>query len=161
MSLSVKPNILILSQAASAFFFFFFPVCGPSAHVCCRFSCVQFFMTLWTVAHQYPLSMGFPRQEYWRGLPGHPSGHLPNPGNLSLLRFLYCLWILYPWTTGEAHGPYCLASLHVLYMILLFLISEHVTEHNLTNLDSDLSPSWPELVLVVVSLLDSGLAQLS
>ena len=27
------------------------------------------FATLWTVAHQAPLSMGFPRQEYWNGLP--------------------------------------------------------------------------------------------
>ena len=26
-------------------------------------------MTLWTVAHQDLLSMGFPRQEYWSGLP--------------------------------------------------------------------------------------------
>ena len=26
-------------------------------------------MTLWTVAHQAPLSMGFPRQEYWSQLP--------------------------------------------------------------------------------------------
>ena len=29
-------------------------------------SCVQLFATLWTVAHQPPLSMGFSRQEYWR-----------------------------------------------------------------------------------------------
>ena len=27
------------------------------------------FVTLWTVAHQVPLSMGFPRQEYWSRLP--------------------------------------------------------------------------------------------
>ena len=27
------------------------------------------FVTLWAVAHQAPLSMGFPRQEYWSGLP--------------------------------------------------------------------------------------------
>ena len=27
------------------------------------------FKTLWTTAHQAPLSMGFPRQEYWSGLP--------------------------------------------------------------------------------------------
>ena len=27
------------------------------------------FATLWTVAHQAPLSMGFPRREYWSGLP--------------------------------------------------------------------------------------------
>ena len=26
------------------------------------------FVTLWTVAHQAPLSMGILRQEYWRGL---------------------------------------------------------------------------------------------
>ena len=30
---------------------------------------VQLFVTLWTVASQAPLSMGFSRQEYWSGLP--------------------------------------------------------------------------------------------
>ena len=30
---------------------------------------VRLFVTLWTVARQAPLSMGFPRQEYWSGLP--------------------------------------------------------------------------------------------
>ena len=34
----------------------------------------------WTVACQAPLSMGFPRQEYWSGLPFPPPGDLPNPG---------------------------------------------------------------------------------
>ena len=33
--------------------------------------------TPWTVACQAPLSMGFPRQEYWNGLP------FPSPGDLS------------------------------------------------------------------------------
>ena len=33
-----------------------------------------------TVAHQSPLFMGFPRQEYWRGLPFPSPGDLPNPG---------------------------------------------------------------------------------
>ena len=33
-----------------------------------------------TVAHQAPLSMGFPRQEYWSGLLFPPPGDLPNPG---------------------------------------------------------------------------------
>ena len=37
-------------------------------------------MTPWTVALQAPLSMGFPRQEYWSGLPFPPSGDLPDPG---------------------------------------------------------------------------------
>ena len=36
--------------------------------------------TLWTVACQAPLSMGFSRQEYWSGLPCPPPGDLPNPG---------------------------------------------------------------------------------
>ena len=38
------------------------------------------FVTLWTAAHQAPLSMGFPRQEYWNGLPFLSSGDLPEPG---------------------------------------------------------------------------------
>ena len=37
------------------------------------------FVTLWTIACQAPLSMGFPRQEYWRGLPFPTLGDLPNP----------------------------------------------------------------------------------
>ena len=36
--------------------------------------------TLWTLAHQAPLSMGFSRQEYWSRLPCPPPGDLPNPG---------------------------------------------------------------------------------
>ena len=31
--------------------------------------CVRLFVTPWTVAHQSLLSMKFPRQEYWSGLP--------------------------------------------------------------------------------------------
>ena len=34
----------------------------------------------WTVAHQSPLSLGFPRQEYWRGLPFASPRDLPDPG---------------------------------------------------------------------------------
>ena len=37
------------------------------------------FVTLWTTAHQAPLSMEFSHQEYWRGLPLHPPVDLPNP----------------------------------------------------------------------------------
>ena len=35
--------------------------------------------TSWTVACQAPLSMGFPRQDYWSGLPFPSPGDLPNP----------------------------------------------------------------------------------
>ena len=39
-----------------------------------------YLQTPWTVACQALLSMGFPRQEYWRGLLFAPSEDLPNPG---------------------------------------------------------------------------------
>ena len=35
---------------------------------------------LWTVAHQAPLSMGFSREKYWRGLSCPSLGDLPDPG---------------------------------------------------------------------------------
>ena len=38
------------------------------------------FVKLWTVALQVLLSMGFPRQECWTGLPFPPPGYLPNLG---------------------------------------------------------------------------------
>ena len=46
-----------------------------------RFSHVWLFATLWTIAHQGPLSMRFSRQEYWSGLLCPPPGDLPDPGN--------------------------------------------------------------------------------
>ena len=44
------------------------------------FSHVRLFATLWTVALQAPLSMGFSRHEYWSGLLCSPPGDLPDPG---------------------------------------------------------------------------------
>ena len=44
-----------------------------------RFNRVWLFVTLWTIAYQVPLSMGFCRQEYWSGLPSPPKD-LPNTG---------------------------------------------------------------------------------
>ena len=41
---------------------------------------VWLFATLWTIACQAPLSMGFSRQEYQRGLPWPLPGDLPDPG---------------------------------------------------------------------------------
>ena len=41
---------------------------------------VQFFVAPRTVAYQAPLPMGFPRQEYWSGLPFYSTGDLPKPG---------------------------------------------------------------------------------
>ena len=49
---------------------------------CCYCLLAKFgsFMTPWTVAHQAPLSMGFPRLEYWSGLSFPSPGYLPDPG---------------------------------------------------------------------------------
>ena len=45
-----------------------------------RFTCIRLLVTLWTVAPQAPLSLGFSRQEYWSGLPFPSPGDLPDPG---------------------------------------------------------------------------------
>ena len=56
--------------------------CLLISYVCVlsHFSCVQLYATLWTAAHQAPVSVGFSRQEYWSGSPRPPPGDLPDPG---------------------------------------------------------------------------------
>ena len=41
---------------------------------------IQLFVTQWTGAHQAPLSMGFPKQEYWSGSPFPTPEDLPDSG---------------------------------------------------------------------------------
>ena len=55
-----------------------FLVCACVSHVCAQVASNS--VTPWTVAHQAPLSMEFPRQEYWSGLPFPSPGDLPDPG---------------------------------------------------------------------------------
>ena len=67
--------------------------------VCCVLSCfspVWLFVTLWTSAHQAPLSMGFSRQEYWCELPCPPPGDLPDP-EIKPKSHVSCIgrWVLY------------------------------------------------------------------
>ena len=62
---------------------------------------VWLFMTSWTVACWAPLSMGFPRQEHWSGLPFRSPVDLPNAGieptsPALVSRFFYC------WTTRQS-----------------------------------------------------------
>ena len=59
-------------------------LCVPS-----HFSCVLLFLTLWTIAHQAPLSIGFFKQEYWSGLSCPPPGDLPDLGSNSSLLHLH------------------------------------------------------------------------
>ena len=86
----------------------------------------------WTVAHQAPLSMGFPRQQYWSGLPFPSPGQLSNPGikprspalqadslpseppgqPISFCRWFIHLWLC--WVFTAAHGLFvavCRSSL--------------------------------------------------
>ena len=69
-------SIIILQHCVS--------FCCSTWQLCaCLLSCfshVGLFETLWTIACQAPLFMGFSRQEYWSGLPCPPPGDLPNPG---------------------------------------------------------------------------------
>ena len=69
----------------------------------CMLSCfrpVQLFATLWTIAHQAPLSMGFSKQEYWSRLPFPPLGDLPTQGlNWHLLDLLH-------WEAGSLPPPF-------------------------------------------------------
>ena len=88
------------------------------------------FATLWTIAHQTPLSMGFSRQEYWSGLPFPSSWVLPDPGiklafpvlqmdslllshqrsppslfPLSFFVFLFCaVWLVESWCYSKGLG---------------------------------------------------------
>ena len=56
-----------------------------------HFSCVQFFVTLRTVALQALQSMGFSSEEYWSGWPD-PAGDLPDPGSNPgfIYIYIYC-----------------------------------------------------------------------
>ena len=53
------------------------------------------FETPWTIAHQAPLSMGFPRQEYWSGSP------FPSPGESSQPRDGICICLMH-WQAGSS-----------------------------------------------------------
>ena len=76
-------NLLLYCSCLQSFTFSSFVRMEMWVHACMlsHFSYVLPFATLWTVARQAPLSMGFSRQEYWSGLPRPPSGDLPNPGS--------------------------------------------------------------------------------
>ena len=72
----------------------------------CAQSCPTFLH--WTVAQLAPLSMGFPRQEYWSSLPFPPPGDLPDPvmdWTHVYLCLLHCRRVLYPLSHQEE--PLC------------------------------------------------------
>ena len=102
-------------------------VCGGWVCVggCESLSHVQLFAIPWTVAHQTPLCMEFPRQEYWSGLP------FPSPGDLPKLGiepdcYVSCIGrqTLYHCTTWEAHLlPDSLPNIWKIFFLHLLMAS--------------------------------------
>ena len=82
---------------------------------------VQLSATLWTVARQAPLSMGFSRQEYWSGLPCPPPGDLSDPGIelTSLMSLAY--WQVGSLPLAPPGKPYSRSALLSFGRILIFL----------------------------------------
>ena len=71
--------------------------------ICCCCCC---FATPWNVAHQAPLFMGFPRQEYWSGLPS------PSPADL-------CDPVIKPSSPALAESSLTTSSVQSLSRVLL------------------------------------------
>ena len=61
----------------------------------CVFSCVQLFVTPWTVSCQAPLSMEFSRLECWSGLPFPTPVDLPCPATTSLVTYTLAAWLFF------------------------------------------------------------------
>ena len=55
---------------------------AQAPYVCVSRSVVFNYVTSWIIARQAPLSKGFPKQEYWSGLPCPSPGNLPKSGNI-------------------------------------------------------------------------------
>ena len=81
------------------------------------------------LAHQAPLSMRFPRQEYWSGLPFPSPGHLPNPG-------------IKPGTQASSTLAGGFFTISATWKTLWLLISIHLTLLH-PYLTSSLTPSRP------------------
>ena len=88
-------------------------------------SCVQLFVTPWIIALQAPLSLGFPRQEYWSGLPFPPPGIFQTQGlNLHVLCLLHWQADLSPLSHPGSRLPgvevsRCLMSTRISWKIVI------------------------------------------
>ena len=124
-------------------------------------SCVLFCATLWTVALQAPLSMGFPRQEYWSELPFHTPGYLHNPGiqfTSPVSPALQVDSLLLNYQIREAlslqaalDNPYWYSSNVFLFLLLQNLICFQY--HQITSLWKCLLYSWTSLVAQLIKSL--------
>ena len=75
-----KIHKIFLYSIAWIYHFYLFMYSSVDRLACLSCSVVSNSMTPLIVAHQAPLSVEFPRQEYWSGLPFPSPEDLPNPG---------------------------------------------------------------------------------
>ena len=95
--------------------------------LCCHLSHVWLFATLWTVACQVPLPMGFSRQEYWSRLHALLQGIFSDQGlNSRLLWLLHWKKIPYPWATSEAHTSLRTPSIPMLQHLQTLHVEDEV-----------------------------------
>ena len=87
---------------------------------CCFFQSlcrVQFCATPWTVACQPPLSTGFPRQEYWSGLPFPSRGY-----TLLHLAYIPAPSLLFPWSVLPGVGEFLSLCEDQFLVLLIFIV---------------------------------------
>ena len=75
--------------------------------------------TSWTVAHQAPLSMGLPRQEYWSGSSFPSPGDLPNSG----IEPVFSAWQVDSLTTELPGKPSVIIDLALMLFTKYFWLS--------------------------------------
>ena len=85
-------------------------------------SCVRLLATLWAVVHEAPLSMGFPRQEYWSGLPFLTPGDLLDPG-IKPASLVFPALVGGFFTTEPPGKPSEIYNIYVISCIFFFLKS--------------------------------------
>ena len=91
------------------------------------FSHARLSVTRWTASHQASLareSMGFSRQEYWRGLPCTPPGDLPNSGMETVSLMSNLQWLagfFLPLATGKPIRAYACACVYTLIYMCTYI----------------------------------------
>ena len=98
----------------------------------CYFSQVPLFETLWVVAHQAPLSMGFSRQEHWSGLPYPPPGIFLTRGWTHVSYVSLAGRFFTTSTTWEAQGNKHHNVNNITYEMLKTMIPKDDYEKNIT-----------------------------
>ena len=126
-------------------------VCQAACVLSC-FSCIRVFVTLWTVARQAPLSIGFSRPKYWSGLLFTSPGDLPYPRTNS---HLSCLlhWQAYSLPPGKPSGSkfwhHCTgtvrpwASFFFFFFNYFYLLNEFIWLYQVLVVAYGILVPWP------------------